>query len=237
MAKIRNVVYDLLDDLKQQYDDKNLTPYRVLYWVSVFGNTLLKQHLDNEFKETGWRSGQYLTIFPEVKVLISPVSQGNIVKNRKYSKLPTGILDFHYESGISYIAYTPQDGIDLLPPMQSNKFQRTTAAIVDGLYVPFTEPSSLNPYFYIVGDSVYYPGLENTNVENVEMGIYSTIDLERITELDQEFNFPEHLLGQLKYSIFNLGNFILSIPQDKINDGNDTVVAHPPKQPQQNEQQ
>lgn len=236
MYKYREVVYDILTDLKQIYDDKTITEYHVLWYVSTIGSKLIKQHLDNEYTRTSRMSGRYLSIFPEVDILTAS-NNSNIVKGRKYVQIPGILLDFDYDRAVNYVTYSVLDK-DKNPAFQDVTFQRTTPAIAQLLNATFEKPSPTNPYFYTVGDIVYFLGLETLNVEKVEMGLFLGIDPRAVASMEDDCPIPTHLLDQLKYQILNLGRFVLSVPTDKVNDGNDTIVASPAKPIEtQNEQQ
>ena len=231
MYKYREIVYDVLSDLRQIYDDKQITEYHVLWYVSTIGSLLLKQHLDNEYNRTGRMSGRYLNVFPDVKILTSPTNTGNIVKGRKYIELPAILLDFDFEKAVHYVSYSLSNKP---PEFQTIQFSRTTPAIAQRLNATFETPTADNPYFYLVGNIMYFLGLEEANVESVEMGLFTAIDPRAVASMEDDCPLPPHLISQLKYQIINLGRFVLSIPSDKVNDGNDTTFVSPPK-PNQNE--
>jgi hypothetical protein len=73
--------------------------------------------------------------------------------------------------------------------------------------------------------------LEDTNVDELEVALYQSID-PRVVEVDLEAEcpLPENVIAQMKYEIFNLGRFVMSVPQDKLNDGNNSTVTPEPKQ-------
>jgi hypothetical protein len=236
MYKYREIVYDVMSDLKQVYDDKQITEYHVLWYVSTIGSLLLKQHLDNEYGRTGRMSGRYLSIFPDVEVITTPVASKNVVPNRKYVSLPAILLDFDFERAVHYITYYRTVEGDA-PAFQNIQFQRTTPGIAQGLNATFEKPTPDNPYFYIVGNNVYFLGVENVKVDKVEMGLFLALDPRTVVSMEDDCPLPPHLVSQLKYQIINLGRFVLSIPQDKVNDGNDMTLVAPPKQVNENEQQ
>jgi hypothetical protein len=237
MPRYRDIAYDVQTSFNQEFGDNSITLYQALWWVSVVGNDLLKRHQDNEYNRTGWASGQFLTQFPNVKVTSLPVTIGNVTQNRKHAVLPRAILDFDFDRGIDYISYTTDENSKVLPPFTSVLFSRTTVGRAQRLYgVSFEEPSSENPYFYVVKNIVYFLGIEDTIVDSVEMGLRTSIDPRYANDPDEDFFFPDSLAKQLKYDVLNLGMFLKSIPEDKVNDGNDAVMTKPQKQVAQNEQ-
>jgi len=223
MAKYREIVYDLLKDLKQTYDDSSIVEYSVLWWVSMVANKFLKQHLDNEQGRTGQMPGRFLTVFPETKLLTSSFSH-----KRKYIQLPGVLLDMDYDRSIAYITYNVQD--ELIPGFTQVKFSMITPAHAHLLQASHETPTPTNPYGYVVADQIFTLGLEAVDVPEVEMGLYLAIDPRKVNDMDAECPLPEHLVSQMKYEIINLGRFVMSVPADKVNDGNDTIQVAPPKQ-------
>jgi hypothetical protein len=230
MAKYREIVYDNLKNLKQVFASSDIQEYQVLWWVSMVANKFLKGHLDNQWAKSGQMSGKFLSVFPEVKVLTSPVNTGNIIKKRKYVELPGILMDFDFERGVDYVSYDLSSIEPSAPPFTQVLFDRTTSGGAHRLYASHELPSPQRPYFYLVNKYMYFLGIEDANIENLEMGLYLNIDPREIVDMDDECPLPGHLLSQMNYEIVNLGRFVMSVPMDKINDGNDTTVTQPPKQ-------
>ena len=230
--KYREIVYDLVSDLNQAFDDANIQPYHVLYWVSVVANKFTKQHIDNELKRGSWASGRFLSVFPSVPVLTSP--GGEIPKGRKYSALPASLLTFDHDGGIGYVAYRLENS-----EIPYQLFSRTTAGQVPNLSATFERPTPDNPYYYIVGNNIPYLGIEKIKVDDVEMGLYTAMDPRAVVDLDAECPLAEHLVHQLIMEIANMGRWVLNVPKDVINDGtNDIKVTQgQPLTEQQNEPQ
>jgi len=208
MVTYRYVVYDILNDLKQIYDDAGLTPFKVFYWICIFADRLKKQHIDKI------SSGAYVSPFT-VAITVEPTN------GRNYFILPLTIYDFDKDGGVDYIAYSPN--IDLsLPGFSSVTFTRTTPSKAARLYFREEEvPTPSNPYFYRLSDRIYLLGVEQINITEVEVGLKTTFNPSDITlDIDDEFPFPADLLPLLKRQILDMGRFVLNIPSDKINDGN-----------------
>jgi len=207
MVSLRLVVYDILNDLKQVYDDADLTPYKVFYWVLVHADRLKKQHIEKR------DSGAYSTPF----ILSVSVEPDN---GRNYFTLPASIYDIDKDGGIDYITYAPS--IDLsLPTFSSVKFTRITPSRSRRLYFREEEtPAPSNPYFYRQGDRIYLLGVEQINITEIEVALKLSFDPTDATiDLDDEFDFPSDLIPILKRQILDMGRFVLNIPRDAINDG------------------
>ena len=207
MVTVRHIVYDILNDLKQIYDDADLTPFKVFYWVCIHADRLKKQHMDKI------DSGAYVSPFT-LAVTVEP-SNG-----RNYFVLPSAIYDFDKDGGVDYITYSPD--IDLsLPGFSGVKFTRTTPSKARRLYFREEEtPSPSNPYFYRLSDRIYLLGVEQINITEVEAGLKLSFNpVDPTLDIDDEFQFPSDLLPLLKRQILDMGRFVLQIPSDKINDG------------------
>jgi hypothetical protein len=207
MVSYRLVVFDILNDLKQIYDDADLTPFKVFYWVLIHADRLKKQHMEKI------DSGAFITPF----ILTVNVEPDN---GRNYFTLPASIYDFDKDDGIDYITYTP--AVDLsLPTFASVKFTRTTPSKSQRLYFREEEtPSPANPYFYRQGNRIYLLGVEQINITEIEAALKLSFNpLDATIDLDDEFEFPSDLIPVLKRQLLDLGRFVLNIPKDAINDG------------------
>jgi hypothetical protein len=207
-ATIRMVVFDILNDFKQIYDDAALTPFKVFYWVMVFADRLRGQHIAKI------DSGAYTYRFDDVPVLVNPTT------GRNYFELPKAIYDFDKDSGIDYVSYPPD--MDLSMPMWGSViFTRTTVANVMRLYFRDEEkPAPNNPYFYRQNKYVYLLGVEEINLTKVEVGLKTTLEPASLTtDIDQPFDFPQDLIPILKRQLLDIGRFVMQIPSDLINDG------------------
>jgi hypothetical protein len=210
----RNVVYDLWTDLKQAYDDADITLFHVQYWVSVNASKLLSQHIDKR------DSGAFLTVYNNVQVLIDTDN------GYKYIDLPANIIDYTRDGGVVYMSYGAcVDDCD--PIFTSVQFTRTKPSASRILYYTEEEkPSPSNPYFYRIGNRLYLLGIECINPCGIEIGLYITVSPD-ICDLDEEINLPEELIPVLIRQILDLGRFVLAMPTDRINEG-DAAQANVP---------
>lgn len=211
----RNVVYDIWTNLKQAFDDADITLYHVQYWVSVHASQLLSQHIDKR------DSGAFLTVYNDVHV--STDSDNGY----QYVQLPASILDYTLDGGIAYVSYGAcMDECD--PMFTSVTFSRTKPASARILYYTEEEkPSPSNPYFYRVGDRLYLLGLECINVCGLELGLYTTANA-MTCDLDEEINLPEELIPVLIRRVLDLGRFVMAMPTDRINEGDSQLNQQMP---------
>lgn len=207
MVTYRHIVYDILGDLKQIYDDASLTPYKVFFWVLVHADRLKKQHL------VKIDSGAYVKVF-DLPVYVEPFN------GRNYFILPGSIYDIDKDGAISYITYKPDIDVSL-PALASVKFTRTSPTKLQRLFFREEEtPAPSNPYFYRLNDRIYLLGVEQINITGIEVGLILSFDpaASGLT-LDDEFEFPPDLIPTLKRQILDMGRFVLNIPVDNINNG------------------
>lgn len=222
-ATLRYIVFDILRDFKQRHANADISEFQILYWVLVHADRLRKLHIQKI------SSGEYLSIF-DVSVAID-------ANNRKYITVPERIYDFDLDRGISFITYEQiyTDGsggiVDGLPQFSTITFGRTTPATAKRLsYRTEETPSEDNPYFYRIGDLIYFIGVEDVTMDNVEVGIYSTLDPTDVTlDIDQSFDFPQDLIPTLKRQVLDLGIWALQVPKDLKNDGVDGQGQVPQK--------
>ena len=216
MNTVREVANDILTDFHQIHDDRSVTLAQMTYWVTVVGDRLKKKHLEKV------DTGQFLSIFTSIPVTTFAASTNpDEVAGRKYSDLPKSVYDFNMDGGIDYISYVDIEGI-CGPMFGKITFARTTPSRARRLYMVSEEaPSPQNPYFYVVGDKVYYLGIEAVNTGAVEMGLFTVFD--PITEIDitQPLALPAEEIAELKRRILGMGAFVKQIPSERINEGDD----------------
>jgi len=219
---LRHIVDDIEVDLKQNFDDQQITKAQIAYWTIIVANRLRSQHIEKR------SSGAFLTTFAEIPVLVSDVVGDNLVRYRKYFDLPDCIYDFNEDKGIAYISYSVDPELpDDLPPLTQVNFARTTPAALKSIYMnPDTKPDEKNPYFYRSSGRIYLLGLDCIDIDYVEVGLYLTIDPVTEIDLDEDFEFPEELLSVLKRQVLDMGRFALLIPNERINDGNDSTPSN-----------
>lgn len=206
-ATIRMVVFDLLNDLQQIFDDAKLTPFKVYYWTLVHADRLRKQHIEKI------DSGAYIYPFM-VPVIVDP-SNG-----RNYFELPAAIYDFDKDGGVAYITYPPE--WNLSEPMFAGvTFTRTTPTKAGRLYYRADEkPTPNNPYFYRLNSRIWLLGVEQLNLTSAEVGLKTSLNPADVNvDIDQPFDFPQDLIPTLKRQILDMGRFVLMIPNDLTNDG------------------
>ena len=221
----RYIVYDIIEDLKQSFDNRLIGVQQVLFWTTAVANKLKYQHIDKQLKKGSWISGKYLNIFTDIPINTPTVNTNpNLVAGRKYIQLPADVMDLEYENGVEYISYDMGKAGCGQPPFTMVTFSPTTPGQAQNLYGdPYTSPSPKNPYFYRVKDILYLLGLENVNVKELEIGIYTYANPQLICNLDDEVEIPEHLLEQLKRTVMDLGVFSLKIPSERTNTGSDIL--------------
>lgn len=206
MATYSEVLYDIYTSLSQTYDDSKLTLSHIRYWVGIVASRLKMQHIEKI------DSGAFLQIYPSVEITKSATTK------YKSITLPSEIIDFNKDGGIKYISYSYVID-DCTPPFTSVVFTRTTPAGARRLYFTDEEkPSPSNPYYYRSGSNVYLLGLECINPKYLEIGLYTTVDTMQC-DLDDEFPFPTELLPVLQKYVFDLGRWVLTMPENYINDG------------------
>jgi hypothetical protein len=207
-ATIRFVVYDLLNDLQQIYDDAKLTPFKIFYWTMVHADRLRKLHIEKI------DSGAYVYRFDAIVVEVDPVT------GRNRFELPAAIYDFDKDDGVDYICYPPEYDKSL-PMFAGVTFTRTTPGKAARLYFRDEEkPSPSNPYFYRQNKYIYLLGVEEINLTKVEAGLKTSLEPASLTtDIDVAFDFPQDLIPVLKRQILDLGRFVMQIPVDLVNDG------------------
>lgn len=215
---LRLIAFDILSDLKQTMDDKELTLSKVAFYVITVANNLKSKHIQNR------RSGAFMHTFPEIPIIRSTNNNTqDLIKNRPSIFLPKSIYDFDLDGGVKYVKYSDKD--ECSKGFERVQFTRTEAGRkAERLYLTdYEKPSPANPYWYRTGSYIVLLGIENTTVKKLEFGLFSTIDPLTEIDIDKPFDFPEELIPVLKRQVLDLGRFILMIPSERVNDGADSI--------------
>ncbi len=201
----RYLVFDILTSLQSAFPDADIAANHVLFWVRTVENLMRKRHLNNN------ESGAYLSEFDNVPVLKDGI--------RYYLELPSAIYDLAFEKGIKYITYQRSDVIAFThtlfqPTSQSEAFRLS--------YSPYEAPSASNPYFYRIGNRIYFLGVESINLQKVEIGLYTALDpRSSMVDMDSEIGINEDQVHQLRIEVLNMGRYVLMVPSERIMDGSD----------------
>jgi len=230
MATYRYVAYNLLDSLKKMSDDSDVRLPQVVYWIQVVANNLRV----DQFLKTD--TGLFTSTFNEVTVF-----EDN--KGRKYIELPNQVMDLPNEEGIEMITYCAEKCNP--HPQETVFFQPTTLGKSPLLfYDEYTKPTTLNPYFYRVGDKVdgvkvnrvYLLGLECAKVDCLDIAIRCSLDPSNVCDLDDEIPLPDERIKELMDDILSLGRFVMMMPEERINQGADETSPRSVPEPPQDEQ-
>ncbi len=224
--RLRVVVDEIRKSINQVFDDANITPSQVTYWIRIAANKLLSQHIAKR------SSGAYLSTFDNIPVLIASISNNpSIVKNRKFIQLPGEIFDFDGDRGVEYFSYTSDGGVLCPPRFTQVTFTRTTFKQSHWLYKsPHTTPSPSNPYWYRTKHNIYLLGVEKINVPTIEMGAYMTINPIEMLDVnyDDQFEFPAELMETLKMSVLTLARMSYMFPvESRENSGGQELENKP----------
>ena len=213
----RYVVYDLQKNFNASFDDANFTFNQILYWVQVVANRLRAQ-------EQGFNdSDLYTSTFSSVPVLTD--SNG-----MSYIDLPVQIMDLPNNAGVVFVTYNVESCKCEGPTFAQVWFQSVNLGAVQHLYLDeYTKPSIKNPYFYRIGSHVdgaavnrlYLLGIECINVEDVSIAVKSSLDPTTVCNLDEQISLPDELIQELMMQVLQLGRFIMLMPNESVNDGQD----------------
>ena len=218
MSTLRYIAHSIQTQLKQNTVTSDISLIHIGYWVGVVANNLRYQNIKKN------PTGGYLDVYQDVPVtILNATTNPNQIAGRKYIELPKLIYDLENDEGINFIRYSFQGnrGFEIVP------FQHTSPDKAYRLnFSNYEKPSAKNPYWYRIHEYIYFLGVDNTTIKNVELGIYSTLDTRvNLINTDIELDLTEDQLILLHYQVLSLGRFMLSIPKDRISDSTDTNVA------------
>lgn len=208
MATWRYVVYDIWESNKSSFDDAETGLQQVIYWTQIVANSLKYQHLQKR------KTGSYLTIV-----------ECTVTKTSGYCHItmPSNIFDLDADGGVDFITYNKYTNGEWL----CTQFQWTKPEWVHRIKLsPYEKPSPANPYFYRVGDKLHLLGIESlvTSGYKVICGLYQTIPVGEVLDLDEEIPLNEEHVKFLKYEVEQLIRWTMIITPDKFNDGADKIA-------------
>lgn len=197
---------------------------QIVLWSSYFINKYRYAKLVSQ-NSIGYQfdSGAYLMTFANVPVITPTGSvDPNIIRNRKYIELPSVIYDLNKDEGIKYISYS-DFYLSCQPSFTGVRFTRTTPAKARRLYFSeYEKPSPNNPYFYRKSNIIELLGIEEIDVDTLEVGILSVFEPFVNGGLDSILDVGEEALSDITKQVLDLGRFMLLMPEDKVNDSADT---------------
>jgi hypothetical protein len=227
----RYVVYDIEKSLKKTFDDADITFNQILYWVMVVANKLRVQQ--TTVTNTDLFTSTYCPI---------DVQEDN--KGRKYIDLPTQIMDLPNNAGVVYITYNVDTCSCNGPAFAQAYFSPVNLGAVQHLYLDeYTTPNPQNPYFYRIGGKVngedvnriYLLGVECIDLTDIEIAVKSSLDPKSICDLDENLPIPDELVQDLITEVLQLGRFVMMMPEERVNVGEDEAELQnyrTPKVPQ-----
>ena len=219
----RYVVYDLDKSFNAAFDDADFTLNQILYWVMVVANRMRVQ------QTMATNTDLFTSTFSSIEVKTDS-------KGRKYIDLPVEIMDLPNNSGIVYITYNEETCKCEGPSFAQVGFQGVNLGSVHHLYLDeYTKPSAKDPYYYRIGDHIdgvkvnriYLLGIECIPVKDVEIAIKATLDPKTLCNLDEDIPLPQELIQELMMQVLQLGRFVMLMPKENINDGEDNADLDP----------
>lgn len=219
----RYVVYDLDKSFNAAFDDADFTLNQILYWVMVVANRMRVQ------QTMATNTDLFTSTFSSVDVKTDS-------KGRKYIDLPVQIMDLPNNSGVVYITYNEETCKCEGPSFAQVFFQGINLGSVQHLYLDeYTKPNSKNPYYYRIGDHIdgvkvnriYLLGLECVPVKDIEIAVKATLDPKTLCNLDDDIPLPDEMIQELMMQVLQLGRFVMMMPEESINDGQDNSEVDP----------
>jgi len=213
----RYVIYDLQKSFNAAFDDADFTLNQILYWTMAVANRMRVQ------QNSVTNSDLFTSTFSSIPVHVD----GN---GRPYIDLPVQIMDLSNLGGIVYVTYNVETCKCEGPSFAQVFFQGINLGSVQNLYLDeYTKPSVKNPYYYRIGHQVdgvgvnrlYLLGTECIKIETVEIALKSTLDPRNLCNLDDNIPIPDELIQDLMMQVLQLGRFVMLMPKENINDGED----------------
>jgi len=205
MATWRTFVYEKLTALKLDYDDSNTILNQLIYYSTLAVNTVMLQHLQKN------EVNAYLELF-DVNVTL------NEDKGWYEFELPQGIFDLDKDYGIKFITFNRKEkGNWLCTPFTWINYDELWRVRKS----PHEKPTPTNPFFTRVKNYVHLIGIEAITVQTVTCGLYVTVPVDAVIDLNEEIPLDEAHLYFASQMVDTLLKWALVVTPDKYNDGSD----------------
>lgn len=210
MATWGTFVSSIMQTLKQNFDDREITFEQAYHWTIICSDLLNLQHAQKR------DTGLLLTTF------VADIATDDIIK-RRYVNLPARIFDLDLDAAVSYMCYyIPTDTVDDVPRILKIGFYRTNpsqANIHEG--DPDQRATPRLPKFYREHNRLVLLGV-SPMITKVEIGLMvANPDIKDIVPTD-EMRFPPELMTILERHVIDLARHSLMRPATKLaNDGSE----------------
>lgn len=208
----RYIVYSVLEAIKESKDDSEIKRNTVIFWTQVVVNSLREQRLAKRHIQ----SGAFLAMVGGIQVLQSG--------KRKYFVAPSDIVDLENDNGIRQITYELADFDYCDTPMRV-PFNKTSPEKVWSLInIPVRKPTPTRAYYAREGFNVYLYGIDNVNVQTVDMWFYAAVTPVHLLNLDAPIELAEGQMEVLINRVMALARFAMLFPNDRTNIGGDLNI-------------
>jgi hypothetical protein len=205
----RKMAFNVLESLKQVYDDPKITIPQVVHWILMAVNNINYQHI----KKT--RTGVYTNKYEVTSVLDN---------GGKYILLPEDVVDLDNDMGIVLLEYCNKTCDDVYP------FSRTTAGSKWSLNGnKHTKPSIESPFFYRVGDKLYLLGIDCVNIDCLWLYLNTPVSSMANCDFDSVIPVPAQYGEVLFYRVMNLAKFGMVSVSERNNDGSSATNRAAPQ--------
>lgn len=217
MATYSYLVNAILESLKETRDDADTKRDVVVFWVQVEVNRLRSERMAKRSAQ----SGKYLNCFYGIQVSNDGV--------RKYSDMPSGIIDIENEGGIEMVTYHLAD-YDYCDAPYDVQFEKTTPAKIWTLKaLPLRNMSPSRPFMALENKRLFYYGIEQVSVDKVDMWLYTTVDPKHKIDLNEDVELSDDQISVLMARVYDLARFASLMPNNKTNTGSDENTQSVPK--------
>ena len=227
MAKYKEIVYMVLDELHQYSDDSNITEEHIIFLAGRYRSFLLKQrYLSDLKKEIPESNYQTLCLKLEKKEAIEdlPCEGGYYIRTTE--TLPTTIpigttrlstTGSYYKSEIAYVSR------DRMKYVGNNKWlQNIIYASLDPsgrIYM-----TSNNPQFlYLDGGDLQVTGIFEDAEKASELGCYGDDDAGKCDIMERDFPIEDALIAPLIELVVKELSPEITAPEDAKNNANDDL--------------
>jgi len=213
----RQAAFSILRDLRRSTEHTDITINQIVFWIQVCLN-----EINGKSRRELYDGGDYLSIFTLIPVL-------NDIQKR-YIDLPCSLVNIDHSNGVDYVAYDHVTGCCERTPAGWVNFSRTIASDIQAIYWDKDEaPSSRNPYFYMVGNTVngekvmrlYLLGLEGLSNITVELGLLCAANLKDVCDLDSEIPIQAMYELTLLNMVMKQAKFMYLVPTERVQDAAD----------------
>lgn len=197
-------------------DDFTIDRRQIQFWLDNIRAELIDANSKNDAETaTSWDS--FMVEYPCVKVDIKEADCPDVCDSNTYElTLPTKVMTLVNDMGIYRVEAQSGKTIQRIRLSEKSRIMNTA----------LSKPSQSNIYYYRVNDKLRFLGGTDNFYKNGSLNLYLIPSSTEGLSLEDEYPIDKELLRVLLDQAEAIGRRVLSLPEDKANDGSENNITN-----------